>query len=243
MRHSNTRVFVMVLIVICTVAIDVAWKHYLETSARITAKYNLDNIRSCVNDIVLGDNHYDYRVISNDEIERALKVCAKKSLVTTTGDVFAYDLKTLDFVFDPSLDCYVEGGKKMAWESECSLHKDPEICKHAMTYLNSGYDSDPSQRIWWQFDDAREYLEWVVIPSEDRGFEGLKRGSNIKPHQLVVAQGAQEDELWARYRGFRAIVYGIMFLSIIINLMLSVHDNLLAERGNRRTCDGTKRNA
>ena len=235
MKYSSTRVAVIVLIVLCTVAIDISWKHYLETSARITAKYNLENIKSCVNDIILGEDGKNYRFVSNDTVEKALKVCAKKSLTTPTGDVFAYDLKTLDFVFDPSLDCYVEGGKKMTADSECSIHKDPSMCKKAMVFLNSGYDSDIHMRTWWQFDNAREYLEWVVIPSIDRGFDGIVRGANFKPHQVVVVQGVQEDELWARYRGFRAIVYAIMFLSIIINLLFAVHENL--QTAKRGTCD------
>ena len=230
----------MILIVLCTVTIDVSWKHYLENSARITAKYNLENIRSCVNDIILGETHTNYKYISNDVVEKALKVCAKKSLTTPTGDVFAYDLKTLDFVFDPSLDCFIEGGKKMTTNSECTLHRDPEMCKVAMTFMNTGYDSDPNLKISWMFDNAREYLEWVVIPFEHRGFDGFNRGGSIQPHQIVVAQGVQEDELWVRYRGFRAVVYGLMFLSIIINLLLAVRENLLAEKGNRRSCDDTK---
>lgn len=240
MKYSSTRVAVMCLIVISTIAIDITWKHYLETSARVTAKYNLENIKSCVNDIVLGEDHNNYKPTTNDEVEKALKICAKKSLTTPTGDVFAYDLKTLDFVFDPSLDCYVEGGKKMTVDSECSLHSNPGVCATALIMLNSGYDSDQNMRTWWKFDNAREYLEWLVVPSPERGFDGILRGSNYKPHQVVIVQGVQEDELWARYRGFRAIVYGIMFLSIIINLLFAVHENILAEKGNRRACDGTR---
>jgi len=43
--------------------------------------------------------------------------------------MFAYNLRTLEFVFDPSLDCFVEGGKFMTIDSECKLHKDPKKCE------------------------------------------------------------------------------------------------------------------
>jgi len=241
-KYSSTRIAVMILIVLCTVTIDVSWKHYLETSARITAQNNLKQAQVCVNDLLLlnADSPIYNTKISNNDIEKALKTCAREMKVTQTGDMFAYSLRTLDFIFDPSLDCYVEGGKKMTTDSECTLHKDKEVCKSVMTLMNTGYNSDISQRTWWKFDNSREYLEWIVLPSERIGFDGVSRGGILKPNQVLLAQGVQEDELWDRYRGFRAIVYGLMFLSIIINLLLGVHENLLAERQSRRVCDGEK---
>jgi len=241
-KYSSTRIAVMILIVLCTVTIDVSWKHYLETSARITAQNNLKQAQVCVNDLLLlnADSPIYNTKISNNDIEKALKTCAREMKVTQTGDMFAYSLRTLDFIFDPSLDCYVEGGKKMTTDSECTLHKDQEVCKSVMTLMNTGYNSDISQRTWWKFDNSREYLEWIVLPSERIGFDGVSRGGILKPNQVLLAQGVQEDELWDRYRGFRAIVYGLMFLSIIINLLLGVHENLLAERQSRRVCDGEK---
>ena len=237
MKYSSTRIAVVLLIMLCTVTIDVSWKHYLETSARITAKYNLKQAQTCVNDLLLHNAEspiYDTKV-NNTMIEQALKTCARDMRVTQTGDMFAYNLRTLEFVFDPSLDCYVEGGKYMTVDSECKLHKDPEVCAVVLKQMNAGYSSDINMRAWWKFDNAREYLEWVVLPSDGVGFDGIPRGGILKPNQVVLAQGVQEDELWARYRGFRAIVYGLMFLSIIINLLLAVHENLIEAKRNDDT--------
>jgi len=236
MKYTSTRVMIVALILLCTVAIDVTWKHYLETSARITAQFNLRQAQVCVNDLLLvsADSPIYNNIIDNTAIEKALKTCAREMKVTKTGDMFAYNLRTLDFVFDPSLDCYVEGGKKMTIDSECKLHQDPKKCEEAMKVMNTGYDSDISQRHWWKFDDAREYLEWVVLPSERMGFDGVPRGGILKPSQVVLTQGVQEDELWSRYAGFRVILYGIGFLSIIINLMIAVHENVLEEKRNER---------
>lgn len=232
MKYSGSRIAVIILILLCTVAIDISWKMYLERSARITAKFNLQQAKTCVNDLLLQNANspiYNTR-IDNSDIEKALKTCAREMKVTTTGDMFAFNLRTLDFVFDPSLDCYVEGGKKMTAESECGLHQDPAKCKEVMKEMLGGYDSDIHKLNWWKFDDAREYLEWTVLPNEKVGFDGVQRGGILKPNQVLLAQGVQEDELWARYSGFRMIVYGIGLLSIVINLLIAVHENMVAER-------------
>ena len=232
MKYSGSRIAVVALILLCTVAIDVSWKFYLEKSARITAKFNLQQAKTCVNDLLLHSADsliYDPK-ITNAEIEKALKTCAREMKVTSSGDMFAFSLRTTEFVFDPSLDCYVEGGKKMTAESECELHQDPEKCKVVIKEMLGGYDSDISKLNWWKFDSAREYLEWTILPNETMGFDGVQRGGILKPNQVLLAQGVQEDELWARYLGFRMIVYGIGFLSIIINLLVAVHENMMTER-------------
>ena len=232
MKYSGSRIAVVALILLCTVAIDVSWKFYLEKSARITAKFNLQQAKTCVNDLLLHSADsliYDPK-ITNAEIEKALKTCAREMKVTSSGDMFAFNLRTTEFVFDPSLDCYVEGGKKMTADSECGLHQDPERCKVVMREMLGGYDSDISKLNWWKFDNAREYLEWTILPNETMGFDGVQRGGILKPNQVLLAQGVQEDELWARYSGFRIIVYGIGFLSIIINLLIAVHENMMTER-------------
>ena len=232
MKYSGSRIAVVALILLCTVAIDVSWKFYLEKSARITAKFNLQQAKTCVNDLLLHSADsliYDPK-ITNAEIEKALKTCAREMKVTSSGDMFAFNLRTTEFVFDPSLDCYVEGGKKMTAESECVLHQDPEKCKEVMKEMLGGYDSDISKLNWWKFDSAREYLEWTILPNETMGFDGVQRGGVLKPNQVLLVQGVQEDELWARYSGFRMIVYGIGFLSIIINLLIAVHENMMTER-------------
>lgn len=239
MKYTSTRVLIVALILLCTVAIDITWKYHLETSARITARFNLEQAKTCVNDLLLSNADspiYDTK-ITNFDVEKALKTCARNMRVTATGDMFAYNLRTLDFVFDPSLDCYVEGGKKMTTDSECTLHQDQLQCRDVIRVMNTGYTSDISQRHWWKFDDAKEYLEWVILPSDSVGFDGIPRGGILKPNQILLAQGAQEDELWSRYAGFRVVLYGIGFLSIIINLLVAVHENLLKEKRNERKRD------
>lgn len=226
MKYDNIKTSVIVLVMLCTIVIDVIWKHNVENSARIMAKYNTENIKNCVNELTLGKGQNNYRVVDDAELESSMRICSARSLTTPTGDVFAFDLRTLDFVFDPSLDCFVEGGKQLTVGSECSLHNDPQQCKQALVALTSGYGSDQYTKAWWKFNASKEYLEWSVAPSETIGFDGTYRGGITKPHQLVIVQGTVEDELIARYLGFRVVLYAIGFLAIIFTLLKAVHDNI-----------------
>ena len=235
MKYSNFRLGIVGLIVVCTVLIDTSWKIFVEQSARQVARYNVENIKNCVTEVVkINGNTID---VSNADVEKAMKACALKTRITETSDVFAVDLKSLEFVFDPSLDCYVEGGKALTVESECSLHKDQVMCKSVLPLLLSGYDSTQHTKVSWKFNDGKEYLEWAVAPSESKGFDGVTRGGSSKPHQILIVQGVVEKELWDRYCLFRLSVYLIGFLSIIINLLYAVHEYQKEERLHRRDCD------
>lgn len=223
-EYNSTKLFFIVLTLIAQVTIDTTWKHYLEVSARTQAQYNLKQTQVCVNDLLLTKNnlHPIYNPnITNEQIEKALKTCAREMKVSPTGDMFAYDLRTKEFIFDPSLDCFVEGGKFMTEESECTLHKNPAQCVNIMRMMNVGFNSDRDLFAWWQFDNAKEYLEWIILPSMDIGFDGIQRGGILKPRQVLLAQGIQEDEIRARYLPFRIIVHTIAFFVIIFILLLA----------------------
>lgn len=222
MRYKVRTTITILTIIFSTILVDVSWKYYAENSARIQAKYNLKQTQSCVNDLLLNN---EGKTVNNESIEKALKVCAKDMRVSPTGDMFAYDLRTKEFIFDPSLDCFVEGGKYMTEESECNLHNDKDICRRVLRTLTSGYDSDQHQKVWWKFDNAREYLEWVILPSEQSGFDYIKRGGILQPHQVVLVQGVKEDEIWERYNHFRILLHSLGFLSVIFVLLLDVKDN------------------
>lgn len=231
MSYGTRTVAAIFLIILCTIGIDVSWQFYAERSVRIQAQYNLIQAQVCVNDVLLGDSDKPlYRDASNDEIERALKTCAREMKVSPSGDMFAFDLRTKEFVFDPSLDCFVEGGKYMTPGSECELHKDKATCKTVLKVLTSGYSSDSNTKVWWKFNDGREFLEWIVLPNEGIGFDGVARGGVIRPKQVVLVQGVQENELLARYSHFRLVLYIIAGLSIIFNLLVAVHENLMEKR-------------
>ena len=212
---STLKVISVSLILFFAIFIDVAFKHYVELGARQSARYDLENMRNCTNELLHNTT------VDNTSVEKALKICAGKARTTPTGDAFAFDTKTLDFVFDPSLDCYVEGGKKMTIESECSLHKNPEKCTEALNTLVRGWDSDSNTRLSWQFDDATEYLEFVVLPEELLGYDNIRRGGKDKPHQIILVQGIQEDELMEKYSKFRVLLFASCAVIMLFTLLLA----------------------
>lgn len=211
------------LILFFAIFIDVAFKHYVELGARQSARYDLENMRNCTNEL-LSDS-----VVDNNSVEKALKICAGKARTTPTGDAFAFDTKTLDFVFDPSLDCYVEGGKKMTVDSECTLHLDKVKCAKALEVMTRGWDSDGTTKLSWQFNSGIEYLEFVVLPEELLGYDNAKRGGKEKPHQIVLVQGIQEDELMAKYINFRLLLFTscavIMFFTLLLAKCAEVNND------------------
>jgi len=226
-QYTVKNIVIVALIVLCTVSIDITWKFFLENSARIQARYNLEQVKVCVNDLLLRDDKgrlTRYRTISDNEITEALKTCARKMRISPTGDVFAFDLSTKKFVFDPSLDCYLPH-KKMTEDSICTIHKDKQACVQAIHIMSAGYDSSRYTRLSWKFDESPEYLEWKILPDQNTGFDGLTRGGKIKPHQVVVVQGGEEDELLARYKYFRMAMYIIGLFAIMANLALSAHNS------------------
>jgi len=227
-RYTYKNLLVVAMIVISTISIEAGWKFFLEKSVRIQARYNLTQIQTCVNDLVLRANGSVYdefsSSIDNYQLEKALKTCARDMRTSPTGDVFAYDLVTKDFVFDLSLECYAEGGKRMTIESECSLHHDKEMCATALKMMNTGYNSSPELYTSWKFYKDVEFLEWKILPYKNIGFDGIERGGKLVPYQLVVVQGSQRSELYNRYKGFRIMLYVIALISILLNLSLSFHE-------------------
>ena len=222
---KNKIILVSLILVLCSmITLDVAFKHYTEQNARQTARYVLENTKHCVNQLVHGKDK-----VSNDELEQALKTCSGLARTTPTGDAFAFDTVTADFVFDPSLDCYVEGGKKMTVESECSIHKNKELCEAALRVLTRGYDSDQDTGAFWQFNSGIEYLEFVVLPEELFGYDGVQKGGRTRPHQVVLVQGVIEDELFAKYSVYRKIFFAfcglVMLVLIVSGYTIGVADN------------------
>ena len=98
-----------------TIIIEAVLFFNIESSVSQQARYNLKQTQTCVNDLVLNKNNkvknIEYREVSNDELEHALKTCARDMRTTPTGDMFSFDLNSKEFIFDQSLDCYIPGGK------------------------------------------------------------------------------------------------------------------------------------
>jgi len=220
-KYSTKSVLFILLTIISTLTIDTAWRISLENSARTQAKYNLSQIKMCVNDLLLMDKdglYTRHSIKSEKEIYKALHTCAGHMKVSNSGSVWAFNLQDKKYIFDsnPKYSC----GKDRYWTKKKICKNSREWCHKLVTIMSSGTDST-----WmgysWLFKHDKEYLEWRVLPSEDIGFGGLSKSSVVKPQQIVVVQGVSEKEMMTRYKWFRLVVYGIGFMMIFLNLLLS----------------------
>ena len=222
-QYRTKTVIVIFLIIISTVAIDTVWRINLENSARTQAKYNLAQIKLCVNDLLLTDKeglYTNYGKKTRKKLKRVLYICAKNMKVSKQGDVWAYDLNTKEYVFDSNPKYGAVDGRY--WKSDKICSKQGSWCSRLITIMNSGYDST-----WmgysWIFKHDKEWLEWKVLPDEYLGFDGGSKSGEDKTQQVVVVQGARESELLHRYRIFRTFLYSLGFVMIVINLLLDIN--------------------
>jgi len=191
-------------IVVGTVVLDTSWKFYLEDFTRGQARNTLEKVRLCLD---------DYPVEGVDVVDR-LSFCANGVTTTRTGDMFAYSIKTKAFTFDPSLDCYVEGGKTMTPDSICTIFNDPLSCAAALKQMDSGYPSDKTSRVKWLFDDSYEWIEWIIYPKNSESRVGKE-----VPDQIVIALGTQTDELYEQFTSFKIIIRCLGAFAIIFTLV------------------------
>lgn len=208
-----------------------------EESFREHARFDLQQAKMCIN-YVLKSDLYKYDRF-DDRLFKVVDVCAKQVRTTSTGDVFMFDLNTGKFLYDPSLDCYVNTGKVFADKEssiklmqeiknnpntdypECYLHKDQERCYIARDKMFMGYDSRRGDNNWFQFDDSIEWLEYVVLPVEYEGFDQKPRGANTsKPKQYMLALGIQSDEVDKQFERSNEFIGQFMKESNDINLIL-----------------------
>ena len=197
----------ILFVVLSAITVNTSWQYYVEGMVRQDARHTLEKVRSCVDDYPA------------DNIVDKLAFCAKGVTTTPTGDMFAYNLKTKAFVFDPSMDCHVEGGKTMTVGSICTIFNDPSSCAAALTLLNSGIDSYAALNAEWLFDESEEYLEWIVYPNKDVGINGIARLGVQVPEQIIIAIGIQKDELYEMFKPFDIILKSVFFLAILLTLI------------------------
>lgn len=146
-----------------------------------------------------------------------------------TWDFFVVNLATKQFIYDWSPDCSKDWyNRHLTDAEECSLHSDSKECSSAIKVLKEWFNSNSQTMLSWKFDDAIEWLEWVVIPGERQWYEWpIWFGwiKNDKNTQLLVVMGTQSDEVFAQWSLYRTILMITLacwvFLTTI--LYLSIH--------------------
>lgn len=204
--------FVSLFVMASVVILDTSWAYFLEQHERQKAREMLSLIKTCV---------YDQK---EGELADKIAVCAYDKKTTPTGDVFAYNLITRKYVYESSVDFEVEGEPVISESGMCQIHSRPDLCIAGLKTIDLGYDSSPTTRLSWQFDDSTEFLEWIIFPSEYRGIHGKLRGSLVQPEQVAIVIGIQEDELKAGFHLYSLIIKLLgglgLFLTVLFDIRL-----------------------
>lgn len=196
-------------------------KNDIEQTYRQLARNQLKQMQFCISTL-MNDTSYKMQMPFDDKLFFVMDTCSKKARQTLTGDVFSFRLTDYMFVYDPSLDCLpsnntgkkfldskesmeimkkIQAGDTSLEYPECYLHKIPSHCFTARTELTRGYDSRHGDNVYWDFDDSPEWLEWIVLPVEDYGYDAVPRGhEKQKPLQYVLAIGTQADEAFTTFQ-------------------------------------------
>ena len=175
----------------------------IEQSSRYQARLQLENIRTiAIQDIKSGQLNVDDKY--------NMQSWAKKNISSLlnggpTGDAFMIELGTEQFIWDGSPDCskteFIENGRYM--KDETLMHVNKEQVEKTLNLMRLGVDTELGYNYWWQFDDSKEWLEWIVIPVDKYGFNGEASTvgglKNNEYKKLIIVLGTQSDEATYSY--------------------------------------------
>lgn len=184
----------------------------IEKSYRATARMQLNNIGNC---IVKDIEEKGYKNI--EEYLVSIHKCwseARNGWIT--WDIFVFDRISKKMVYDNSPDCmkwwkfrdfnaelekeYVLKGEE---KGECFMHKDKNSCVKAIKELYNKWNTDMNSKLYWDFDESKEWLESYVIPSLSNWFQGKLWFNGVASKediQLQIVLWTQEDEALLNFR-------------------------------------------
>lgn len=196
----------------------------IEKTAREQARYMANWIAQCINERVWSWTY------SRAELSKISYECGSSHRSGwVTWDFFVVNLANNQFVYDGSPDCSKDWyDRHLSDKEECSLHKNKELCNKVISQLKQWHNSYEWQNLYWEFDDAKEWLEWVIIPSERKWYqwyiwEWWVRNKNNT--QLLVVMWTQSDEVesqWIMPKIF-------LTLSLLLGVILIVSSYLLIQ--------------
>ena len=212
----------------------------IEQTERNQARMQLENIRNiAIQDIQNGQLNV------NDKY--SMQLWAKKNVSCLlnggpTGDAFMIELGTEQFIWDGSPDCskteFIKNGRYM--KDEIEMHKNKEQADKMLNLMILWIDTKLGDNYWWQFDDAVEWLEWIVIPIDKYGFNGeastIGGLKNTEYKKLIIVLGTQSDEATYSYKESvksvhtikmdlyvtlgGAIIFNILFIFYMMNNLI-----------------------
>ena len=223
-KSRSTRKWMRLILVILIVGMMsysfmASFKSYVEDKKREQARYNLQHITYCLSRVttVVENLGGAIQCESENQLKQSIwATCTAKMRTSVTGDVYALDSKTLEFVYDNSNDIPVE---KLYFTEDSigDLFHDWDSGAHAILAMTTGNDSTASDRLSYNFDGSPEWLEW-------KQWEGY-----------TIVQGTQSDEVLASMQKLEYMYYLFMLIMVMV-LVLEVN-SVPYEQG-RRDSDG-----
>ncbi len=210
----------IIIIVLANILLIGVLNTAVELEARKQARLNLEHIKTCVTNYEhdKGKSIYDLNL---SEIQSALNICASDSLVGgRTGDVWAINLQNMNIVWDNSVDCKPKDNKtplKLTRNGICKLFHDPESCLQVARDIRKGYNGSYT----WYFNAEPEWGEYIILPSQERTFDGKFRTQTLRPFQVVIGQGVQKPEIMLYYK---YVIWVSILISLIIIIVILVYD-------------------
>lgn len=125
-------------------------------------------------------------------------------------------------------------------ENKYIIHSNYVLAEKVYDEMEQSFDTDSSSLKWWQFDDSKEFLEWIIIPAPRTGFDGKSNTTgglkNSSYRTILIQLGTQEDEINKKYLIFntyieniKMIIVSIGFVLILLGLLFMINILFLQE--------------
>ena len=167
------KIYAAMFIIFAAITIEMSWKYSLEIDKRQQAVFNLEHVVGCF---------FDYETTTGNPLSKgALKHCVGNMRTTPTGDGYALDRLTKEFLYDGSTDV-PPGTKYFTKDSIGKSFKEWGTAEVAIPYLFSGTSSSQNVPVSYNYDGSTEWLEY-------------KPYTTLDGRELVAVQGVQKDEV------------------------------------------------
>jgi len=149
---------------------------------------------------------------------------AGRKIVGPGGDGFIIEFPSEIIIWDNSKD--VPFGKIRHLGDALYLHADPALALKAYAEMRKIYSTDSNSKICWNFDGSPEFLEWIILPADTKGFnnEPYLEDGRINPDYkaFLLGYGIQKDEMLKPYQDLDTYCDKNINNLIILNWVITI---------------------
>lgn len=191
---SHIKLLICCLLIVGYLIGDALLKLEVQESKRNQARLNLGHIEYCYNTL------YETKTVVE-----TFNSCVDKLRIGFTGDVYVFNPKTLEFIYESSRDSGVPP-IYFTKDSVGQYFHDWNSGEVALKQMLLGKNSSQGVNIQYNFDGEPEWLEWIYLDN------------------MIVVQGVQSAEAISDFNLYRQYsLFGVIV--IVFMLMVSVNAN------------------